>query len=200
VADIGKVTIINAALLHLGQDRISSPADDSQRARYALERYDMIRQEVLVSVPWNCARELAALSQLATDPAWGWAYQYSLPDDCLLVLRMGENTNEWKVKGRKLLTNADSANIEYIFDLEDPAVMTPLLRECIAMKLASELAVRVASMPDARSLMIRRYEECIAKAGGVEATESSLQKFIVREWDDAHYGFEGGAYRGWHES
>jgi hypothetical protein len=192
MANFGPVSIVNRAMHHLGQDRIDSLEDASQRARHAAEAYDGVRQEVLTELEWNCAIKRAQLSALATAPAFGFSHQHALPADCLAVIGTDDPTQRWQIEhyngARVLLANDTPINLRYVFDLEDANVMTAGLRECIALKLAADIANRITAQPELKAAMMNAYQQTLRSRRGKDARETSLTRIQPRGWVDAHYG------------
>lgn len=88
------VDIYNWALAAVGNSsRVQAPDEASNEAEVCSLYYENVRDQVLRSAPWNCARRFRRLGQVATqdnedawvetDPAPGWLYAYSLPSDHL---------------------------------------------------------------------------------------------------------------------
>lgn len=86
------VDIYNWALAALGSaSRVQSPTEASNEAEACTLFYENVRDQILRSAPWDCARAYKRLAQnaervddeawVATDPAPGWRYAFSLPSD-----------------------------------------------------------------------------------------------------------------------
>lgn len=78
------VQICNLALGRIGVSQyIEDINDQNVNARSCKQFYDLCRQQVLQDFPWNFARGVVALAELADDPPPGWGYVYRYPTDCL---------------------------------------------------------------------------------------------------------------------
>ena len=113
-----EVDICNLALTHIGQKSITNLTDDTQEARVCNLFYSDTRDSLLRSHPWNFAIRRVELALLPTTPAFQFGYEFSLPSDCLRVL-FTDSRHDFRVEGRKLLSNSDSVKIEYISRVED---------------------------------------------------------------------------------
>jgi hypothetical protein len=50
-------------------------------------RYTQVRDSLFRSHPWNCLQKRVALAADTATPAWGFSYQFTLPADCLRLLK-----------------------------------------------------------------------------------------------------------------
>jgi len=76
-----------------------------------------------------------------TLPAFGWTYAYALPAACLCVteingLPVTDARTDFKIEGRKILTNAAVCQLCYTTNAATVAEYDPLFVECLALKLA----------------------------------------------------------------
>lgn len=142
-----QVSIINAALYHVGKAPITAPTDGSEQARVMTGRWDMARDATLRAHPWNFARARATLPALAAAPAFGWSTQYLLPVDpwCLRALTINDDAAEkFEIEGRNLLCDiAAPLKLAYIGRVTDPAVFDANFAEALALRLASATAYKL---------------------------------------------------------
>jgi hypothetical protein len=176
--------ICNNALIEIGQDTITSLTENSKAARLCNQLYEDVRDAVLRSHPWNCAVTRATLGLLSSTPAWGYAYEYQLPTDpyCLRVLRMDYLDYEFKIEGRKLLTDQGTANILFIFRITDPNQFDKLLIETISGRLASKLAYPLSGSKTLGKEMWKLYESKLVEARGVDAQEGTPDEIEADTW------------------
>lgn len=88
------------------------------------------------------------------DPIWlgslypsGWAYQYPLPDDFLLLGTLNDNRQDWpeaeyEIIGSNLYTNCSTAVIKYVQYVTDTTRFDALFAGCVILLLASMIATR----------------------------------------------------------
>lgn len=145
---IAEIDIYNMAFDLLDEEVAIDPSDDRAPVRWMKRNYGPVRDAVLRRHPWNFAITRVALPALSEDPAFGWDYQYQLPNDCLRLLPLtyqgGFNTNPIKhaVEGRRILTDArPPLNVRYVRRVEDTREFDPLFTQLFA----AELAVRGAN-------------------------------------------------------
>ena len=139
------VDICNGALNQLGASTILSLTEDSKNARLCNARYTQVRDSLFRSHPWNCLQKRVQLAADTTAPVWGFTSAYTLPTDCLRLLRILDYDSNNKVEGRKILTNNSSMKILYVARIEDPNEYDELLRETISAALAADIAYAVTS-------------------------------------------------------
>lgn len=136
------VGIINYALDMLGQSPINSIDDDTVAARMAKRVYPFVLDSMLVEHDWKEARERVELAQLATTPAWGYAYEYQLPSDFIRLLSIDTVDGAYEISGLKVRTDLSTVKIVYVKRLEDPATMSAGFKDALAARLAAEMSVK----------------------------------------------------------
>ena len=165
------VDICNGALNQLGASTILSLTEDSKNARLCNARYTQVRDSLFRSHPWNCLQKRVQLAADTTAPAWGFTSAYTLPADCLRLLRILDYDSNHKVEGRKILTNNSSMKILYVARIEDPNEYDELLRETISAALAADIAYAVTSSNPVSINMYNLYQTKLKDARFVDATE-----------------------------
>lgn len=163
--------ICNQALGRVGAQSIMDINDgDSKGARVCLNFYEGAVREVAAAGDWKCLKKRATFSQLATAPAFEWAYQYQLPADFISLVELngvdyhGQPSDDWDIEGRVLLTDAEEAKARYIAYVEDATVWDQLFTEAVIVLLASKIAVPI------------RQDEGLAQALKEEFMRSALPK------------------------
>lgn len=165
------VDICNGALNQLGASTILSLTEDSKNARLCNARYTQVRDSLFRSHPWNCLQKRVQLAADTTAPAWGFTSAYTLPADCLRLLRILDYDSNHKVEGRKILTNNSSMKILYVARIEDPNEYDELLRETLSAAIAADIAYAVTSSNPVAQNMYNLYQTKLRDARFVDATE-----------------------------
>ena len=165
------VDICNGALNQLGATTILSLTEDSKNARLLNARYTQVRDSLFRNHPWNCLQKRLALAADTDTPAWGFSSQFTLPTDCLRLLRILDYDSDHKVEGRKILTDASSMKILYISRVEDPNEYDELLRETLSAALAADIAYAITSSNPVAVNMYNLYKEKLKEARFDDATE-----------------------------
>ena len=165
------VEICNGALNQLGATTILSLTEDSKNARLCNSRYTQVRDSVFRSHPWNCLQKRVEIAADTTAPAWGFSYAYTLPADCLRLLKILDYDSNYKVEGRKILSNTSSMKILYIGRITDPNEYDELLRETLSASLAADIAFAVTSNNTTATNMYNLFQDKLKDARFVDSTE-----------------------------
>ena len=165
------VDICNGALNQLGATTILSLTEDSKNARLCNSRYTQVRDGLFRTHPWNCLQKRVELAADTTAPAWGFTSAYTLPADCLRLLKILDYDSNYKVEGRKILSNASSMKILYIGRITDPNEYDELLRETLSASLAADIAFAVTSNNTTATNMYNLFQDKLKDARFVDSTE-----------------------------
>ena len=165
------VAICNGSLNQLGATTIVSLTEDSKNARLCNARYTQIRDAVFRSHPFNCLQKRVELSSSTTTPAWGYSLQYDLPGDCIRLLRILDYDSNYKVEGRKILSNTSSMKILYIGRVTDPNEYDESLRETLSAALGADIAFAVTSNNQTATNMYNLFQDKLKDARFVDSTE-----------------------------
>jgi hypothetical protein len=181
------VAICNRALDLLGQAPIVSLADDTPPGRIMSRQYALSRDVVLRSGFWNSATRRALLAADATAPAWGYARQFLLPVDCLMVTGIEADDlygEPWRVEGRHILTDAAGPlRVRYVALIEDPGLMDPLLAEAITIRLAADCAASIPGSASMKESLEAQYQATLRLGRAMDAKEQSQdEKLNADDW------------------
>jgi hypothetical protein len=165
------VDICNGALNQLGASTIISLTEDSKNARLCNARYTQVRDSLFRSHPWNCLQKRVQLASDTDTPAWGFSFQFTLPADCLRVLRIEDYDSDYKIEGRKIVSNVSTMKILYIARIEDPNQYDEILRETLSAALGADIAYAITSSNPVAQNMYSLFQEKLREARFVDATE-----------------------------
>jgi len=165
------VGICNGALNQLGATTILSLTEDSKNARLCNSRFTQVRDALFRTHPWNCLQKRIQIAADSTAPAWGFTYAYTLPADCLRLLRILDYDSNYKVEGRKILSNTETMKILYVARVTDPNEYDELLRETLSAFLSADIAFAVTSNNTTSQNMYQLYQEKLKDARFVDSTE-----------------------------
>jgi hypothetical protein len=143
---IDPVDISNMALDLLRQKAEISSIDvpDSEIEALASRWYDLKREALLRTHPFNFARKRAVLSRNVVENVFGYSDAYNVPSDFIRLLFIGENYNEsyeinYSIEGNQIVINnsgSESLNIAYIANVTDVAKFDPLFKELLIVEMA----------------------------------------------------------------
>ena len=165
------VGICNGALNQLGATTILSLTEDSKNARLCNSRYTQVRDALFRTHPWNCLQKRIELALDTSAPIWGFKYSYTLPADCLRLLRILDYDTNYKVEGRKVLSNSETMKILYVSRVTDPNEYDELLRETISASLGADIAFGVTSNNQTAKNMYELFKDKLRDARFVDSTE-----------------------------
>lgn len=161
-----KTDIANMALHRVGAQRIMDLSDaDSKSARVLRDFFEPAIREVGRLAEWQCLKDRATLTQLTDTPAFGWDYAYQLPATFLRLVKLngvayrGEPSDDHEIEGRRLLTDADTADIEFIAYKEETADYDPLFVKAVVAKLAAEIAVPIRQDEALAARLMAEFEQ-----------------------------------------
>lgn len=186
------VDICNSALNLLGASTITALTDDSKNARLCNQRYEPIRNRIFRSHAWNCLTKRVQLAQDSDAPVVEFSNQYTLPADCLRVLKIHtgatdsiESDIDYQVEGRKIRTNEGTVYLVYIALITDPNEYDVYLQEAISSALASDIAYAITN----NATLAKNYQELaderLREARFVDATENALGTIESSEFTNA---------------
>lgn len=176
--------IANRALQLLGAGSLLNLTDNTPEARECTRAYDPCRRAELRKSVWNFAIARASLAPDAVAPLFGYTYQFALPVDCIRVLLPADAGLDWKLEGRRILTNDVSSpygtatvsgetvlNLAYIADVQDPTVFDPLFCEVVSAAMASAMCERLTQSNQKKGDAREAYKEAMDEAKHADALE-----------------------------
>jgi len=165
------VGICNGALNQLGATTILSLTEDSKNARLCNSRFTQVRDALFRTHPWNCLQKRIQIAADSTAPTWGFKFAYTLPADCLRLLRILDYDSNYKVEGRKILSNTETMKILYVSRVTDPNEYDELLRETLSAALGADIAYGVTSSNPVSEKMYTLFQDKLRDARFVDSTE-----------------------------
>ena len=186
------VNMCNSALNLLGASTISSLTEDTKNARLCNQRYEPIRNRVFRSHNWNCLIKRVQLAQDSTGPVVEYTYGYTLPTDCLRVMKIHNGSTDsiasdldYKVEGRKIVTDITTIYLVYIALITDPNEYDSYLREAVSHQLAADICYAITNNSALANNYMIRADERLREARFIDATENELDTFEANEFTDA---------------
>lgn len=187
-------------MMLLGEKRLSSLSDDSEKAENIASGWDMLRDRILRRQAWHFAIERTSLAADSATPAWGFDYQYSLAANVVKVLQVGEyypgpdlspyrnsDAAPYRIEGRKIVTN-DGAPLKVKWVVNSVAVgeWDASFAALMAAELAEFLQPR-AVQSDATAQRIQAWRiEALAEANATNAIEDPSEPLADDTWLAAH--------------
>lgn len=180
-----KIDICNHALSFLGDFTIMSLGENNKPARMCNLWYDKCRRLVLAEHDWSFASKMQALALKSTTPLFGFSLAYGLPSDFIRATQLEEKDTQYKIVGRELHTDDASAKLLYVYDLEDPALFSPLMEDAIALMMCVKIGFTITGAAGITGLMQQQYERALAKARGSDSQQDAFDEVLPNEWIEA---------------
>jgi hypothetical protein len=191
----GKTQIVNLALTYIGEPAINDITDrQNSTARAAVVIYDATFREVARDHEWNCLKTRIELAKLSDKADFGFLEnQFLLPSDFIRMLRLNgrdikDVTDPYEIEYSKgagaqvLLTDADTAKIQYIAEITDTTQYDDLLIETLAVRLASKLASILRQDEAKASALLQEYMQVsLPRARKVDGNERQRSPYNPRE-------------------
>lgn len=169
--------ICNLALLHLGiTTKITALTDNTEVARACNAFYNVDREHVLASFPWNFACKYEALAEVSGGDPKGFTYAYQLPSDCITARKIQNDSYQlgpidFIVVGQEIWIDQEDAILEYTYDLDVENYFDATFTTCLSHKLASDLAMPLTKKKTLADKELTAYFGYLSLAGAVNARE-----------------------------
>jgi len=192
-----EVEIANIALQLIGEQQITSFADDTPSARNVRLRFSTARDTVLRDHPWNFAKRRARLARLNEKPDFGWDNQFKLPSDLLRVLMVSTGDSfglhsglqdQYVIEGDRLLTNGDEVFLIYVARVTNTEEWDALATEALVAYLAAELAIVISDDRQFAAQLRSDYQEKVQRARSADAQEEPSQIMAADRWVASRFG------------
>ncbi len=186
-----KVDIINYALIKIGDSMISSPTENTPRAKTMNLLFDGIRDDLLRSNPWNFAIKQTGLAANPTAPVFGYETAYDIPNDLIKMLSTEDNIS-FVIEGRQILTDTSGTlNIRYVHRVTDETLFDPMFTQVLKAKLAFEASLRLTSDLTLQQLLRRELDEIVIEAKAEDGKEDDSRRPVDYGWEISRDSFTG---------
>lgn len=196
---VSTISICNQALGWLGADLIISLDDPIKEAALCKANFFDLRDAVLEEREWTFAVRRLELAPLVADPVYGYANQFLLPTDVLRVLNlpwgdedggtvglnggrsadMQQQYPDWRVEsidsGTVVLANLDRINLRVIWRVVNQKIWSPMFVQCLAARLAADLAMPIVNSRALQKDMWTLYEMKLTKAATMDGMQGTKE-------------------------
>ena len=185
--------VANSALIKIGSPTITSLDEETKQAELAKERTLSVRDKILRHYAWTFAKRITTLAYTGQSVA-GWAYEFTLPEDCLKILRItsgGYDIQQFDLAGDKIYAQHPSIGLYYVAgpDEEGETEVTypDDFAECWACYLASELSVALYEGQSVNQTYMQAYVKALSDARFNGAVEKPARAIQSSEWLDSRF-------------
>lgn len=202
-----KLQLYNQALGMIGEGKLSA-LTDNRPERYALDDIwdqDPIKQ-MLEETYWEFAtRTLEWNYNSAIEPAFGYSRAYDRPANYVRTVSLctdeffNEPLTDYHIEAGYWFCDIDIIYLRYISDSDDygrnMSLWTELFRNCVATKMAKELAIRLTKSQTIKDGIEREHNKYLRDAKSLNAQEKPTQYLRPGSWTRSRTGSRS-AYRG----
>jgi hypothetical protein len=186
--------IANRALSLIGEPAISSLDDGTVAGRVIGLQYEVVRDSLLRSHPWDFAIERVELSREVDGPLFGWGYSFPLPSDCLRVIEFNavdadKCSKSFGVEGDRLVTNSTSARIAYVKRVTDPSRFDAIFTDALTYRLAASVAKEITGSDSIAVKMEKEAKRRINEARFVDSNQGSVRVRVTGTGSRSLRGF-----------
>lgn len=190
-----KSSICNLSIGSLGNlgtiDSIETPTNSKERT-FALW-YDICRQFTLKLIAPNFALKRGIVAKRSTVPAFGYAYQYEYPVDCLKVLGIGnvkDKENNYAVEGNNIMTDElyeEGLPVRYIEDVEDVNRFSPEYKLLLSQYIAAYTCLSLTQDEQKARGLKKDLPAEMSVASGMNAQENMPIRINRSKYKQARY-------------
>lgn len=191
-----EVSIVNVGLTLIGEPRIVSLSDDTKQAREANAIWEHTRDALLAAHNWNFARTRVQLPADVDAPLFDYAKRYTLPVDCLRVVRVGDHyvgadltdyrgyaVEEYAIENGGILTNMSAPlNVIYIKKTLDYRAYAPVFAMALGAKMGENLCEPLNQSAAKKDRAIVAFRDAMKEAIRSNAIELPPTKLADDEW------------------
>jgi hypothetical protein len=181
----------------LGAQPINDLSDNNDRARLASNLLEPVRNYVLRRHPWNCAVKRVLLAPDVAVPAFDWAYAYTLPNDYMKTLSVGEYSAEiaFKIESGKLLCDDNPCLLRYIWRNENPATWDDMLVWGMTMSMKAVMAYPITQSASLEQIVEDALKDVLKQARAVDGQDDTPEMFGDSPLMNARMGGGSGWWR-----
>jgi len=190
------VAISNLALTKLGDLRITALSDNTKPAREINAIYGMLRDKLQRTYNWRFCVKRAALAADVATPVFDYAYQYTVPSDCLRILQINayypapdlsdlisSGGQEYVLEGGKILTRGSGVlNLRYLARIEDTTRYDPAFDDAFASLIAYNVCEALTQSDAKKNAALRDYRMALMDAVRANAIENPPESLADQTW------------------
>ena len=202
-----EVSICNQAIGRLGGTLIISLADESTEAKLCAANYPQIRDVVMQDRAWTFATARFVLPQVAQSSdeanANQFDFKYLIPPAVLTIIRAGEekddrrvNPTPFRVEGQFIVSNAAIMFVKAIVQVTDPNKMSPMFRQALTIRLASEICVALTASVKVQQSLFQEYQNLLLNAETVDGMQGTTERIRSGEYIAVRHMAGSGSFIG----
>lgn len=157
--------------------------------------YDTVLDLSLRRAMPNFAMARRKVAKLTTTPAFGYAYEYEKPADCLRVLGFGDidaKDLDFSVEGETLQTDenyTDGLPLRFIKRVTNVALYTADFKMLFAENLAAVVSMVLTQDPELVQFLRNDEASRVSQLSGIAAQENPPIRINNSKFREARYGY-----------
>lgn len=195
------VSICNLALSYIGDAATVAsidPPEDSPQSQMCATMYPMAVNALLEMHDWTFATRRSAVAKYANEDAHGWKGVFTLPADCLRVVRVQDKLRQhsWEptdrdyevalgTLGRVLYTDSPEPVVTYISSNTPAALFSYQFVVALAWYLANMLAGQRVKGKEGHAMSqncMKQFDVAIRLAKGYDASQQKNTLGVTPKW------------------
>lgn len=185
--------ICNLALDYLDEAPLTDySTDTSATARWFRRNFWAMAYQLMRKHPWNFAMARVQLPALSTAPAFGFAYAYQSPTDCLRVLPLTVDGNEnskpvrHKIEGQNILCDLPGPiNVRYIRQVDNTGLFDIQFVNVLAIALGQKAAHFITGKASYAQSLSQIAQNAMLEAQMTDSLEGSPDEPDDTFWEEA---------------
>ena len=169
-----EVSIINDALIELGEPRINARTDNTTQGKASNGAFDSAKEAFLACHYWSFSMKRVELARNATAPNHKYAYSYALPADFIRLAQVNETDVEdiheplFQRIGDNLETDETSLKITYVYNA-DVSSFDAVAAKAFSYLLASKMAMLLPDSRAQKADMEQLWDKWFKKAKSIDS-------------------------------
>lgn len=189
--------LVNAALRKGGgAKRINDVTDSVGSAGIAADVLASERDDLLRDGTWNFSVTRTQLAQLASNPVFGFARAFVMPNDCLRVISIHDNSTgngavRYKLEAviqpdgtylNACASDASAIYLRYARNVVDPNLMSASFRQVLILRLAKIFATSIAKSATLFAALKSEEEIALRRAKSIDGIEDYPEVLPEGSW------------------
>lgn len=183
---MNQIQICNLAIDRLSGQSIQSLTENTREAELLNRAWTPALEATMTARLWSFARREATLAVVSDATSEEWTYVYALPSQCLYIRRVANLANdnaevEYSLGAtqdgsqRTLLCDTDGVTVIYTAKVTNTQLMPPYFTDCLAWRLASEIAYALTGDANMVEYANGMYSQALTRAATVGAKEEHIR-------------------------
>jgi len=119
-------------------------------------------------------------------PAFGYAYAYGLPSDCLRVWELQDTSSPWEVEDNLLMVDDEAVNLRYLRQVTDPTRFTMDFCHALALFMGISLAKQIADSESLAAEIRQEFTNLLFDARTGDARDGAPAELeVLTDWQKA---------------